>query len=165
MTPQTNGAGAVARLLSYVLFLILSGVLFFDARELPTTRWEVLGAGAFPQIVFAVLAGLCALAFIDEVRRLPDGAIAAFFPAAVQWCRVNHLVIAMFALLAIYLIALPIVGFSWATFAFLIVVQALLSPRTPRALLIALAIAVIFSFGLNALFAEVFNVFLPRAGI
>jgi len=35
-------------------------------------------------------------------------------------------------------------------------------PRTPKSIALAAVVAVVFSFGLNWLFAEVFTVFLPR---
>lgn len=160
-----DGAGGIARLVSYAVILLMSVVLFLDANGLPTSRWEVLGAGAFPQLVFGLLIVLSFAAIVDGVRKLPAGAAGRFPGATAQWLRKRYLVVIMFALFAVYLIALPFAGFSWATFAFLMVAQILLSPRTPKALLLSLVIALVFSFGLNTLFGQVFNVFLPRAGV
>lgn len=160
-----DGAGGIARLVSYAVILLLSVVLFIDASGLPTSRWEVLGAGAFPQLVFAVLGLLSVAAIVEDLRKLPAGALGRFPAAAWAWMRTRSLVAVVFVLFALYLIALPLAGFSWATFVFLLAAQGALAPRTPRALGLGLLIAVLFSFGLNTLFAEVFNVFLPRAGV
>lgn len=161
---RRNEAGEVARLISYVVVMAAAVYLFFDARGLPTSRWEVLGAGAFPQLVFAVLALLAATAAVGSLKTLGAAAFAGFPGAVVEWLRTRYLVVLVLALFGLYLIVLPLAGFSLATFGFLMVTLLLLSPRTPLAILTALIIAAVFSFGLNLLFAEVFNVFLPRGG-
>jgi len=161
-TPEKQEAGGVARLLSYLVILAASVGLFFDARALPTSRWDVLGAGAFPQLVFATLAVLALVAIADALRKLPPGAFAAFGAAAVPWLRARYLVVALLALFGLYLAMLPRAGFSWTTLAFLVAAQLLLAPRRPVVIAALLVLALLFSFGLNALFAEAFNVFLPR---
>ncbi|MGD1880321.1 MAG: tripartite tricarboxylate transporter TctB family protein [Kiloniellaceae bacterium] len=158
-------AGEVARLLSYVAILAGSAYLFFDARALPTSRGDVLGAGAFPQLVFATLALLAAAALAASLRKVSRQALRGFGAATVQWLRHRYLVVCVLGLFGLYLAVLPILGFSLATFGFLLVTQLLLLPRSAKAIAAAVVIALLFSFGLNALFDTVFNVFLPRGGI
>jgi putative tricarboxylic transport membrane protein len=160
--PESKEAGEVARLISYLIILAASAWLFFDARALPTSRWEVLGAGAFPQLVFATLALLAAAASVDTLRRLRGAAFAGFGAAASGWLRARYLVFALLALFGLYLAVLPRAGFSWSTFVFLLAAQFLLAPRRPVVLAVLVVLALLFSFGLNTLFDEVFNVFLPR---
>ncbi len=156
-------AGEFARLLSYIAILAVSVFLFADARGMPTSRWEVLGAGAFPQLVFSLLGLLSLLAAVGSLRKLRQGGqLGRIGAEALRWVRTRYLVLVMFGLFAVYLLAIPYAGFSIATFVFLIVAQLILAPRTPRNVVVALVIAAVFSFGMNALFADVFNVFLPR---
>ena len=155
-------AGEVARLISYAVILAVSIFLFFDARGLPTSRWEVLGAGAFPQLVFGLLSLLSGLAIVGSLRKLSLSGASGFAAAAAGWLRSRYLVPVMAACFGAYLLAIPQVGFSVATFVFLLAAQLVLAPRRWTSFLLALGIALLFSFGLNALFAEVFNVFLPR---
>ena len=155
-------AGEVARLISYVVLLVASILLWFEASGLPTSRWEVLGAGAFPKLVLGVLAVLSAVAIADSLKKLRVTGWPAFGGAVLWWLRARRLVILLFLVLAVYLWAIPWLGFSLATFLFLLVAQALLAPRTWLAAGVGLAIAVLFSYGINWLFAEVFLVFLPR---
>lgn len=162
--PENGEAGEVARLLSYVAILAVSAFLFFDARGLPTSRWEVLGAGAFPQLVFGLLSALSFLAIIGSLRRLSLAAARGFAGAAAGWLRARYLVLVMASCFCLYLLAIPRVGFSVATFVFLLATQLVLAPRRWTSFLLALGIAFLFSFGLNALFAGVFDVFLPRGG-
>ena len=64
--------------------------------------------------------------------------------------------------LTAYLLVIPVLGFSIASLIFLFVLQVILMPRTPKSIALAAVVAVVFSFGLNWLFAEMFTVFLPR---
>ena len=162
--PAPDEAGEIARLISYAIILVASLVLFFSARELPTSRWEVLGAGAFPQLVFGLLAILSFFAIFGSVRKLSSGSFKQFAGASADWLRSRYLVPAMAACFGAYLVAIPQLGFSLSTFIFLLAAQLMLAPLRRTSILIALVIALIFSFGLNFLFAEVFNVFLPRWG-
>lgn len=155
-------AGEIARLLSYVLILIAAVGLFLAAAGIPASRFERLGAGAFPKIVFAGIALVAVIAIIDALRKIPAGSYARFAGQTVAWVKRRHLVFVTLAALAAYLILIPLLGFSIASFVFIFGLELVLMPRRPATLVIAVIVAAIFSFGLNWLFAEVFTVFLPR---
>jgi hypothetical protein len=161
LTPQEE-PGEIARLLSYIALLAVSAGLFLEARTIPTSRFEVLGAGAFPMLVHGTLILLLVLAIAGSVRQLPADAYGRFAAQALAWARARRLVFALFACLGVYLLTMPVIGYPIATFGFLAVLQITLAPKTRRAIAVALVLSLVFSFGLNWLFAEVFNVFLPR---
>jgi len=152
-----------ARLVSYIVFGLGSVYLSLRAGELPTSRWEPLGAGSFPQLVFAVLAGLC---LISAVRAIIDirkaGQLDGLLEGLCGWIKVRRFSFALFGLLVVYLGFLPIAGFSLATFIFLLITQLMIAGISKKTVIQSLIAALIFSVGLNLLFAEVFNVFLPR---
>lgn len=154
--------GEIARLLSYVALLAVSGGLFLEATGIPTSRFEVLGAGAFPMLVHGVLILLLLSAITGSVRRLPAAAYGRFGAQVAAWARARRLVFVVFICLGLYLVTMPVIGYPITTLVFLAVLQVALAPKTKTAFVIALVLAVVFSFGLNLLFAEVFNVFLPR---
>ena len=153
----------VARLVSYLVLVAAAIALFVVAGDLPSSRWEPLGAGAFPRLVLGVLAGLGTLAALDAVRRVARG--GGHPPDLAAWLKRHRLVLALFVLFAAYLALMRPLGFPLATFAFLLLAQLLLAPATWTARAVVLVVAIVFSFGLNALFAEVFRVFLPRGGL
>ncbi|MCA0922523.1 tripartite tricarboxylate transporter TctB family protein [Pseudooceanicola nanhaiensis] len=159
---QAREAGEIARLLSYVLILIASVALFLSAAAIPTTRFERLGAGAFPKIVFAGLALMAVVAIVDALRKIPTDAYGRFAAETVAWAKRRSLVFVCLAAFGIYIVAIPVLGFSIASFVFILAVELVLMPRSPKTLIIAVIAAAVFSFGLNWLFAEVFTVFLPR---
>jgi len=159
MTPES---GEIARLISYVVLFAASAVMFAEAAGIPVSRFETLGAGAFPMMVHGCLMALLAGAIVGSLRRIPRAAYPAFGAAVRAWAVERRLVLVLFAALGLYLAAIRLAGFPIATFVFLLFVQFVLGPKTAKAGAIAVALAVIFSFGLNWLFAEVFNVFLPR---
>ncbi|MEQ8392538.1 MAG: tripartite tricarboxylate transporter TctB family protein [Thalassospira sp.] len=152
-----------ARLVSYIVFGLGSVYLSVRAGELPTSRWEPLGAGSFPQLVFGVLAVLC---LISAVRAVVDirkaGQLDGLGEALCGWVKTRRISFALFGLLVIYLGVLPYAGFSLATFVFLLITQLMIAGISKKTVIQSLIAALIFSVGLNLLFAEVFNVFLPR---
>lgn len=152
-----------ARLISYIVFGLGSAYLSLRAGELPTSRWEPLGAGSFPQLVFAVLAVLCLISAIRAVIDIRKaGQLDGLMSALCSWIKVRRLSFALFGLLVVYLGVLPIAGFSLATFIFLLITQLMIAGISKKTLIQSVIAALIFSVGLNLLFAEVFNVFLPR---
>lgn len=161
--PKTaEGSGEIARLLSYVVLLAASAGLFLEARTIPTSRFEVLGAGAFPMLVHGTLMLLLVLAIIGSLRKIPADAYGRFAVEVAAWAREKRLVFVVFAALGLYVATMPVIGYPIATLLFLVVLQITLAPKTRMAFAVALALALVFSFGLNWLFAEVFDVFLPR---
>lgn len=161
---KRNEAGEAARLISYAVLLVAAVLLYLEASGLPASRWGVLGPGAFPQLVLGALALLSLVAIIDSARKLRTAGWPDFGAAVLWWLRARRLVVFLFVVFALYLWAIPWLGFSLATFVFLLVAQAMLAPRTWFAAAVGLVIAVLFSYGMNWLFAEVFLVFLPRGG-
>lgn len=159
---KTQEAGEIARLLSYVLLFLGSIGLLIAARSIPASRFESLGAGAFPTIVFGLIAVVSAGAIFGAVRDIPKAAYGQFVNQSVAWARRCYLVFISLGAFSGYLLAIPVLGFSITSFVFLFCLQLILMPRSAKSVLLALVIAVVFSFGLNWLFAEVFTVFLPK---
>lgn len=158
----TQEAGEIARLLSYVGLLAVSISMFLEARTIPTSRFEALGAGAFPMLVHALLSLLLISAIIGSVRRIPTEAYPRFASQVVLWMQARRLVLMMFLCLIVYVTAMPMIGYPVTTLIFLLILLLTLSPKTKQAVALSVILALVFSYGLNWLFAEVFNVFLPR---
>nr|WP_321461341.1 tripartite tricarboxylate transporter TctB family protein [uncultured Cohaesibacter sp.] len=159
---QALEVGEIARLISYILFLLVAVAMFVAAGDIPTSRFEKLGAGAFPQFVFAAIIVICLVAIILTVPKISSRAYGQFARYAMLWARRSYLVFVCLAALGVYLVAMPWLGFSLASLLFLFGLQMVLLPRSARTILIAAITSVVFSYGLNALFADVFTVFLPK---
>lgn len=157
--PAPRG-GDLGRVIAYLVLLIGSVGFLVVALALPASRWEPLGAGTFPAIVLGVLIALCLLGLIQEAR----GGFGRG-PALGAALRSHRFVIFTFLSFVLCTLALPFFGFGASTFIFLLVVQFGLAPKTWKARAIALVVAVVFSFGLTWFFAELFNIFLPRASL
>lgn len=152
--------GDRSRLIAYIVLLLGSVGLFFVALQLPASRWEPLGAGTFPGIVLVLMIILCGFGIAQEMRFRPRSGPGL---GATLWS--YRLVIFTFAAFAIYTFALPLFGFGLSTFVFLLVVQFGLAPSTWTARAIALVIALVFSFGTEWFFKDLFGIFLPRASL
>ncbi|MEP3440942.1 MAG: tripartite tricarboxylate transporter TctB family protein [Sulfitobacter sp.] len=162
---KTQEAGEIARLLSYVVLFVGSVGLLVAARTIPASRFEALGAGAFPTIIFALIALMSAGAIFGALRDIPKAAYGDFIRQSAAWMRRCYLVFISLGAFSIYLLAIPLLGFSIASFVFLLCLQLILMPRSAKSVALAVVVAVVFSFGLNWLFAEVFTVFLPKGAL
>lgn len=157
-------AGLGGQVVSYAAILAISLVLFWVAGSLPASRWEPLGAGAFPKMVLGLLALVSAIGLIGGLRRLKAvRAAGATVPAVDGGLARFKMVVVVLAGFAVYVAALRWIGFSVATFVFLLGLQLVLGPKRARSIAIMVVIAAVFSFGIDLLFAQVFNVFLPRS--
>ncbi|MFW2589394.1 tripartite tricarboxylate transporter TctB family protein [Sagittula sp. SSi028] len=163
-TPDTKvrEAGEIARLLSYIVIGLVSAALFVSAGAIPTSRFETLGAGAFPRAVFGAIVLVAGIAIVDALRKIPRHAWGAFGAQTAAWVKRRALVFVCLIAFGVYILAIPVAGFEWASLVFVFGLQMVLMPRGPVTVSIALAVALVFSFGLNWLFAEGFTVFLPR---
>lgn len=162
-SPGTGAAaerGDLGRFAAYLILLIGSIGFLVLALALPASRWEPLGARTFPAIVLGVLSALCVLGLIQEAR-------AGFGrgPALGAALRSHQLVIFTFLSFVLCVLALPFFGFGVSTFVFLLVVQFGLAPKTWKAQAVVLVVAAVFSFGVVWFFADLFDIFLPRASL
>ena len=95
------------------------------------------------------------LANLNRTSALPNGAVR-------DWLFQHRLAFGVLFLFCLLSAAVPIVGFRWASFPFLVACQYLLGAQSVRALIIALLVALALSFGLDSLFRYVFIISLPR---
>jgi len=136
------------------------GLLYWRAESLPSSMWEPLGSGSFPKLTLGGLICFNLAIIVQQTRRLiatsalPNGAIRA-------WLWSHRLAFVVLALFAAYVLAMPWVGFMWASLAFLAATQMALGARSRRALIAVAVISLIFSFGIALLFGDVFNIMLP----
>lgn len=158
---DTRRARALAHLVLNGALAALFTTLFMRAGALPSSMWEPLGAGSFPRLVLAVLIVINLGIMAQEWRHFRGASSAA--PGLIKrWLWRHRLAFGVLALFALYILGVPILGFSLASLAFLILGQLALGVRRPRSLAIAAVIAVTFSFGLDWLFRDVFIISLPR---
>jgi len=143
------------------LLAILFIFLFARAGTLPSSMWEPLGSGTFPRLVLGILVLFNITIMIQETRRF-----MAASPLPAQACRDwiwrHRLMFGMLFLFTLYVFSVPWLGFRWSSLVFLIVAQALLGTRRWHKLAIACVIAIVFSFGIEMLFHNVFIISLPR---
>lgn len=160
--PDAQGRGdhLAHVLLNLGLAALFTG-LYVQARDLPSSMWEPLGSGSFPRLVLAALVALNLAITVKEGRRFMAQPASARGQAGT-WIWRHRLAFAVLGLFAVYIITLPWLGFSFASFGFLLAGQWLLGARTAKPVAIAVVIAVIFSLGVDTLFRDVFVISLPR---
>ncbi|MFY0989446.1 tripartite tricarboxylate transporter TctB family protein [Halomonas sp. C05BenzN] len=162
---RVHSGDARAKALGHVVFngllALLFTLMFVRAGDLPSSMWEPMGSGTFPRLILGVLLLFNLTIIIQELRRYLG--CRSIEPHAVRgWLWQHRLAFSVLGLFALFTLAVPVIGFRWASFPFLVASQCLLGARRPKAVLIALVVALVMSFGLDALFRHVFTISLPR---
>jgi putative tricarboxylic transport membrane protein len=133
--------------------------LFWATLGLQRHPLVPVGPEFYPQLVLGATGFLALLLVLSDViaRRRPSAAI----PAA----RANYkLVVVAFAIFAIYVIALPYLGFRLATFAFLLAMPLALEPArgARRRWIVVFVVAVGGTVVIYLAFESYLQVLLPR---
>lgn len=149
------------QLASYAVFAVGALLMALKAGSLPASRWEPMSAGTFPQLVFLSITVLSGAAFLLEIvkRGVP---LTTGRAAWQRFARLKHVWVNL-ALFIAYMATIRWSGFIVSTFCYLFAAQLYLAPKRPLTLVIALGVALLFSFGPYYLFADVFSIYLPRA--
>jgi putative tricarboxylic transport membrane protein len=162
---RTSVRGKAGADIAFNLALLgLSIFLFAQAGNLPPARFGVLGPGVFPRMVLIVLMCFNVVILALQTRRYlaSQPLRSGFFQT---WVWRNRLMLGTLALFILYVITVPLLGYSWASFGFILAAEILLGFRRGwRRLVIAIVVALAFSFGIDLLFQDVFSIFLP-AGV
>ncbi|MDR9440252.1 MAG: tripartite tricarboxylate transporter TctB family protein [Halomonas sp.] len=154
-------AKAWGHILFNALLALLFAYMFVRAGDLPSSMWEPMGAGTFPRLVLALLVIFNVMIIAQELPILKRTSTLSS-GAVRDWLLHHRLAFGVLLLFGLLTAAVPVVGFRWASFPFLVACQYLLGARSGRALIIAALIALALSFGLDSLFRHVFTISLPR---
>lgn len=146
----------MAERIAYGVSLLLAVVAWFEARQFPRPQDAHSGPGSFPAVLSLVLFGLALAGLLGTWKAKPPPASAAVPPGEGR-----HLVLLAGAT-ALYLLAMPWLGFVSATALLGMVALLVLGYRHPAR---ALAAGFIAAFALYALFGVLMNVALPKGWI
>jgi putative tricarboxylic transport membrane protein len=135
--------------------LTASLVLFWLTLGLKDSPLVPIGPGFYPRIVLGVTALLSAWLVIADVLAAKRAAPAS---------PVNYGMVAlMFAVFALYVLALPLLGFRVGTFAYVAVANALLDPpRGARGWVRVALVALLTSAATYLVFEHYLTVLMPR---
>jgi putative tricarboxylic transport membrane protein len=142
-----------------LIFLAISLVLLVQSFSLPYLPLVPVGPGFYPRIVLAFLALASAALVVQDLAKPRSRAVVA----AAGPRRNYGLVAAAFAVVAGYVVLLPLLGFRVATALFVGTLQAALDqPRTARRWAVLAAIALGTAASTYFVFERYLLVLLPR---
>jgi len=142
-----------------LVLLAISLVLLVQSFKLPSLPIVPVGPGFYPAIVLSFMAAASALLVAqDLMKRAP---VVAEDGAAPR--RDYRLVVIAFAIVAAYVVLLPLIGFRLSTVLFVGVLQAALGrPQTARDWAVLVAIALGTAAATYIVFERYLLVLLPR---
>ena len=143
-----------------LVLLAISLVLLVKSFQLPSLPIVPVGPGFYPSIVLSFMAAASALLVLQDLLKHRAPAAAATGDAP----RRNYRLVAIaFAIVAAYVVLLPLLGFRLATVFFVAALQAALDrPRTARQWTVLAAIALGTAMVSYFIFERYLLVLLPR---
>jgi putative tricarboxylic transport membrane protein len=144
-----------------LIFFAVSVALLVQSFGLPQLPLVPVGPGFYPRIVLIFMAVTSAALVVQDLlaRRAGEASVAA--PAQPQ--RAYGLVALSFAMIALYIVLLPLLGYRVATVVFVAAMQATLErPTTWRQWAVLGAIAIGTSALTYLVFERYLAVLLPR---
>jgi hypothetical protein len=147
--------------LAGLVLLAISLVLLVQSFSLPYLPLVPVGPGFYPRIVLSFLAVVSIWLVAQDwfKQRAARGAAPAIVPPGRNYRMVG----ALFALIAAYVVLLPLVGYRIATFLFVASVQATLGrPHNARGWAVVVAIAFATVLATYLVFERYLLVLLPR---
>ncbi len=142
-----------------LLFVVL---MYVESRSIPpAASWQPYGSAYYPRLLLYVVGTLAALLLLrsslaSAARQQPLlGDIAAYV-------RKNPRILGLFALFALYVFALPLIGYLAATAGFLLLSLALLSGfGNWRKAIVSILLVVVVPVVIYEVFHDVLNIQLP----
>jgi putative tricarboxylic transport membrane protein len=144
-----------------LIFLSVSLALLVQSFGLPQLPLVPVGPGFYPRIVLIFMAVTSSALVVQGLLARP--ASAADVPAPPHPQRAYGLVALAFAVIAVYIVLLPLLGYRIATVLFVAALQAALErPTTWRQWAVLAAIAIGTSAVTYLIFERYLTVLLPR---
>lgn len=157
-----------ANLVLAVAMLAVSIGFGWQAAKLPPSRFDPLGPGSFPLALAGLLGALALLALISAWRGRDLGRAETSMVLGVGGGEPAHgrrpwLAVGAFLAIGGYALILGLTGISffWASAALIATLGAMMSRRTPKDLLIAVAVGLGMSGFLTLLFGRFLLLSLP----
>lgn len=140
--------------------LALCGVLYWQAGTISTPPFVPIGPAFYPRIVLVLLAGLAVWLILEDVLAARRRATRA---ATTSEPRPHYrLVLTCFLVFGGYVVGLSFLGYSLATFLFVLGLGWILGPRQIQALPKLLLSAAGTTVATSLIFERYLHVFLPR---
>jgi hypothetical protein len=144
-----------------LIFLAVSLALLVQSFQLPQLPLVPVGPGFYPRIVLIFMAVASAAMVVQDL--LERRAVVARDDATARPRRAYGLVALSFAIVAAYVVLLPLLGYRIATVLFVAALQAALErPTTRRQWLVLAAVAIGTSAVTYLVFERYLLVLLPR---
>lgn len=142
---------------SALTILLLVGICFVESRRIDPGINFALGPLFFPHILLSLITVFSCLLLAGSIKG--GAALAAERQPLDVKTVVSRVVI--LGLTALYLLALPLLGYIPCTVAFLLICMIFLGRRTPRDLALYAGVAAAITLGLQYIFGSLLHLFLP----
>lgn len=141
------------------VLIALSGFVWWESRKIAPPFFDPLGSAALPRVVATLIAGMALVVLARAAIALRQGVRAT----APDYRRRADLAVGIVVLAVFYIGVMDagVLGFPWATMAFIFVSGAVLGGFDRRIMAVSAVLAIVLGAGGAYLFRYVFYIDLP----
>ena len=153
-----------------LILVAFSGLMYYQASQLPPAMFGTLGADVFPKILFVLLALAGVILFIQGMTKKatpgkPVQGAASDSKAQPRGVAFYRNVIIGFASFMGYVILMDYLGYVISTLIFLPVLMWILGPKTKKSAVTIVLVTLGLTYGMQYGFANILKVFLPEGSV
>jgi hypothetical protein len=143
-----------------IVLMVVTALFFWESYSIPTFEYASIGSEVWPRVILVPLFVLCAVYFVQSIRRA--------VPAETKFSGVGEFVstyrnpIMSFAIFFVFLWTLDYLGMLIGGTLLVFALLTVLGNRTPKALLLHAAIAIVSVGAVWSLFTFALRVYLPE---
>ena len=145
-----------------LICLALSLGMLALTRGLPQSSFVPIGPEFYPRIVLVIMALLSAMLIASDLWWHRKDAAAAAGAVSAPERRNYRLVGVTFAVFAVYVVLLPLIGYRLSTFIFMVALQSVFEPHGARRWVAVLVSALATTAVTYVVFEHYLSVLLPR---
>lgn len=143
-----------------VALAALSGLVLWGTKEIPPPFFDPIGSAAFPKYTAYIIIALS----LAIALRAGFALRKTSTPSKKSFREEPLLAVSVVITSALYVLVMQweFLSFRWATLVFIFLLSALLSKFEKRVMIFSAIIGIVFGFGGQYLFTEVFYMDLPQ---
>ena len=141
--------------------IVLAGLVLWGARDIPPPFFDPLGSAAVPKAAAYILIALALGISIRRFFQNKHSPGAGLEDEGYQLEPLRAVGVVLFSILYTLGMGIGLFGFKWGTLFYITLTGVMLAKGNKPAMLISLALGLLFGFGGSYLFTNIFYIDLP----
>jgi hypothetical protein len=141
--------------------VLLCAVLYYETTLIADYGFAQVGADVWPKIILGVISALALLQIATGLIRPAPTSKADEGIAVEGWLFRAFVPITVFVGVVLFSLLVPYIGFTFSGLIMVFMLLSVIGPKSPRAIALHAAIAIVSVLSVTAFFTQVMGVLLP----